>query len=121
MFQRLIRGKDTSFSHEAFLRAVKNKRPTLLVAKTHKGRLFGGYTDVIWTDDGEDKLASSNSFIYSLYDYFTMKKIRIFKHKLGLLEVSHSKTNIFDLAGTFIQSNGTAVAYLNENYKMVED
>jgi len=41
----------------------------LLKSKEHK-KIFGGYTDIKWTNEGGFKKGNGNSFIFSLNDDF---------------------------------------------------
>ena len=60
-----------------------NKGPTLVLIKTAKNRIFGGFTPLNWKNDGSRQYDESNqTFIFSLnlmkkYDMINKKKVSI--------------------------------------------
>lgn len=62
LFNSLIHG-DTI---QQFHIKVGNKTPTLIIIKTQKDRIFGGYTTYIWNEKNNDIFKDINAFVFSL-------------------------------------------------------
>ena len=46
------------------------------------GKVFGGYTDISWKDNGGCKNGNGNSFVFSLRDDFNFVKLKcLYKSK----------------------------------------
>ena len=62
LFNSLIHG-DTI---QQFHCKVTNKTPTLIIIKTQKDRIFGGYTTHIWNEKNNGIFKDENAFVFSL-------------------------------------------------------
>ena len=64
-FQLLYRGSKDGFTSKNFHSLCDNKAPTLMIMKSDKGQVFGGYTSETWNVDNKYK-NDSTAFLFSL-------------------------------------------------------
>ena len=62
LFNSLIHGDTIQQFHSK----IANKTPTLIIIKTQKDRIFGGYTTHIWNEKNNDIFKDENAFVFSL-------------------------------------------------------
>ena len=81
----LYRGSVDGFTPEQFPSKCANKGKTLLVIKTQRDSIFGGYTDIPWVKDGRKKRGQGKSFLFLVQPDTSVLK---FKHlKNGKSEI----------------------------------
>ena len=62
LFNSLIHGDTIQQFHSK----IANKTPTLIIIKTQKDKIFGGYTAHIWNEKNNDIFKDINAFVFSL-------------------------------------------------------
>ena len=65
------------------------------------GKVFGGYTDIPWQDNGGCKNGNGNSFVFSLRDDFNFVKLKCLKKSDEVFHDSNFLTVIGDWASGF--------------------
>jgi hypothetical protein len=64
----LFRASRDGYGADNFHRCCDNKGPTLTIAKSRRGFVFGGYADRPWTSNGSGQYcASPQAFLFGLY------------------------------------------------------
>ena len=58
-------GSTCRFSYPSFIKNARGKSPTLCVVKTTEGRVWGGYTNIPWTNDDDDHSADRKTFVFT--------------------------------------------------------
>lgn len=61
----LYRASEQNFDGEKFHELCDNKGPTLILIRSHLGKIFGGFANASWNNNGEDIFAPK-SFVFSL-------------------------------------------------------
>ena len=98
----LYKGSQCKFDVDTFFDQCKGIAPTLLVVKTSKGRVWGGYTDIPWKNNNEVASGNGNSFVYTFND----NQITVFKHQgEGKEEVWHKTNLIFSMKSPAIDGD----------------
>lgn len=64
-FKLLYRGSVDGFTGDAFHKKCDEFKPTITIVKSHHNKVFGGYSDVVWTSTNNYK-ATANSWLFSL-------------------------------------------------------
>ena len=64
-FKLLYRGSKDGYTSSSFHSKCDNKGPTVVVIKSHLGKIFGGFTDVAW-DSTNNYKTTMNSFLFSI-------------------------------------------------------
>lgn len=62
--------------------------PTLVIVKSENDRILGGYTDIPWASQGGDQKGNGNTFVYSVRENGSIKKLKISQ---GFTESYHAK------------------------------
>ena len=57
-------GSVSNFVFKPFIKQCRGKSPTICIVKTAKGRIFGMFTDIKWSDNGKHRHNQGNSFIF---------------------------------------------------------
>ena len=74
-FKLLYRGSKDWFNCKSFHEKCNNKGPTITLIQTEKGHIFGGFTSISWSNDGNDHF-DKNTFIFSLSNIYNSKPIK---------------------------------------------
>eukprot|EP00331_Platyophrya_macrostoma_P015794 CAMPEP_0176471350 /NCGR_PEP_ID=MMETSP0127-20121128/41082_1 /TAXON_ID=938130 /ORGANISM="Platyophrya macrostoma, Strain WH" /LENGTH=449 /DNA_ID=CAMNT_0017865985 /DNA_START=27 /DNA_END=1376 /DNA_ORIENTATION=+ len=64
-FKLIYRGSKDGYTASNFHSKCDNKGPTVVVIKSHLGKIFGGFTDVAW-DSSNNYKTTTNSFLFSI-------------------------------------------------------
>lgn len=64
-FKLLYRGSRDGFSGTSFHSKCDNKGPTVVVIRSNFGKVFGGFTDVIWKTENTYR-TTKNAFLFSI-------------------------------------------------------
>ena len=85
-------GSLNEFKSKPFIESCKDKAPTLCVVRTKKGKIFGMYTEIAWSNDGYMHRLNNNSSVFKIHkdNSFTL-----YEHKKGHDEVMHSNFGVF--------------------------
>ena len=51
----IYRGSEDGFTAAVFHKKCDQKGPTLIIIKSDKGKIFGGFTDIDWNSPYEDE------------------------------------------------------------------
>ena len=112
----LWRGSVRDYKHSEFVKTCKGKTPTLMCARTKRGKVFGGFTDIPWDVTDNYAKHKGNTFVFK----FDNEKLTTFEHRGGKVEVWHSRRNIFRLGdGPWIREDGTADATLSWSFEAI--
>ena len=66
-FESIFKMKENGYDSKDFHKYCDNKEPTLILVKTTKDKIFGGFTPLNWKNDKISKIDDSNqTFIFSL-------------------------------------------------------
>ncbi len=86
----VYRGTDDGFLFSDFERKFFNKQKTvwLLKSKDHN-KIFGGYTDIPWTNITGFKKGNGNSFLFSLNDDFNFIIYKCLRKEREIYQHSH--------------------------------
>jgi len=82
-FESIFNTKENGYNSKDFHKYCDDKEPTLILIKTTKDKIFGGFTPLNWKNNKYQKVDDSNqTFIFSLnaikkYDLINKKKIAI--------------------------------------------
>ena len=62
----IYRATDDGDKSEKLIEKIKNKGPIISLIQTKKGKRFGGFTKVDWTDENGTRKNDPNAFLFSL-------------------------------------------------------
>jgi hypothetical protein len=92
----------------SWYKAVKGKSNTVLVVKTKAGRIWGGFTNLEWTDHKRWIHQNGASFCFR----YTENGLEVFKHRTSH-EVDQNHYEMFSLVQPSLLTDGHADAVLN--------
>ena len=118
----LYRTKDNGFKISEFYAQCKEHSPTLMIIKTTKNYVFGGYTKANWTCNN-DWISDKSAFIFSLINKW---------NKPHFMEIKNSKYATWCGSSTLSFSEDIMISdsntqynysssYLGSNYKYNHD
>ena len=89
----LYTGSKIGFKFDPFIKQFKGKSPSLCIAKTTKGKIYGAFTNVAWGDNTYYHKNDFKSFVFKL----TGGQIVAYRHKGTDSEVYHSDKDVFHM------------------------
>ena len=102
----IYRATEVGDKSEKLIEKIKNKGPIISLIQTKKGKRFGGFTKVDWTDESGTKKNDPNAFLFSLDNKC---KYKILKSNLAFVYFGSNPL----VYGN--DSDGKGI-YLNENF-----
>ena len=86
----LFRGSEHQFSSETFHKLCDYKGRTLSIVKSEFGKIFGLYTNIPWSSEGNQKTGQGSTFKFTLRDM----QVETFPVQKGKTEVLHSRLSM---------------------------
>ena len=117
-YELIFRMSENGSSNEAFHKYCDNRGPTLVLIKTTKNRIFGGFTPLNWDCKSRDVLDNSNqTFLFSLN---LMKKYDIINKSKKAIECNKNYGPYFgDFDFGFQKNLKEGKAFANESCSFV--
>lgn len=129
----LYSGREVYFNFKDWIEAVRGVPNTLCICRIRgrERKVFGMYTDIPWSDDGENHKGTGKSFIFRSYrekinpqdpkDHKYKTKLVTHHPYPGVDEVLHSTNQIFAMASGPAATGGDCMSYaydfLGPNWK----
>lgn len=90
------------FISDTFREKCYNKGETLLIIKSNKNKIFGGFTDIAWGLDGGHKGNNGKSFLFSIRDDQSIVKLDCIDNEH---EVYHDQQSLISFGGGSLDIN----------------